>query len=84
MGVAPDIILNDTSGVPISLASLKGKYVLLDFGQLGADHVGKKNPNIVKNYNNYKSYGFDVYQVSLDRPKKVLNKINCHGSTFLI
>ena len=29
--IAPDIILNDTSGIPISLASLRGKYVLLDF-----------------------------------------------------
>ena len=68
--VAPDIILNDTSGVPISLASLRGKYVLLDFWAAWCRPCREENPNIVENYNNYKSYGFDVYQVSLDRTKK--------------
>jgi len=68
--IAPDIILNDTSGVPISLASLRGKYVLLDFWAAWCRPCREENPNIVKNYNNYKSYGFDVYQVSLDRTKE--------------
>ena len=68
--VAPDIILNDTSGVPISLASLRGKYVLLDFWAAWCRPCREENPNIVENYNNYKSYGFDVYQVSLDRSKE--------------
>ena len=68
--VAPDIILNDTSGVPISLASLRGKYVLLDFWAAWCRPCREENPNIVRNYNNYKSYGFDVYQVSLDRTKE--------------
>ena len=68
--VAPDIILNDTSGVPISLASLRGKYILLDFWAAWCRPCREENPNIVENYNNYKSYGFDVYQVSLDRTKE--------------
>jgi len=68
--VAPDIILKDTSGVPISLASLRGKYVLLDFWAAWCRPCREENPNIVENYNNYKSYGFDVYQVSLDRTKE--------------
>ncbi len=68
--VAPDIILNDTSGLPISLASLRGKYVLLDFWAAWCRPCREENPNIVENYNNYKSYGFDVYQVSLDRTKE--------------
>ena len=68
--LAPDIILNDTSGVPISLASLRGKYVLLDFWAAWCRPCREENPNIVENYNNYKSYGFDVYQVSLDRTKE--------------
>ena len=68
--LAPDIILNDTSGVPISLVSLRGKYVLLDFWAAWCRPCREENPNIVENYNNYKSYGFDVYQVSLDRTKE--------------
>ena len=68
--IAPDIILNDTSGIPISLASLRGKYVLLDFWAAWCRPCREENPNIVENYNNYKSYGFDVYQVSLDRTKE--------------
>ena len=68
--VAPDIILNDTSGIPISLASLRGKYVLLDFWAAWCRPCREENPNIAENYNNYKSYGFDVYQVSLDRTKE--------------
>ena len=68
--VAPDIILNDTSGVPISLASLRGKYVLLDFWAAWCRPCREENPNIVENYNNYRSFGFDVYQVSLDRTKE--------------
>ena len=67
--IAPDIILNDTSGIQISLASLRGKYVLLDFWAAWCRPCREENPNIVENYNNYKSYGFDVYQISLDRTK---------------
>ena len=68
--IAPDIILNDTSGVPTSLASLRGKYILLDFWAAWCRPCREENPNIIENYTNYKSYGFDVYQVSLDRTKE--------------
>ncbi|RPG64673.1 MAG: TlpA family protein disulfide reductase [Flammeovirgaceae bacterium TMED290] len=68
--IAPDIILNDTSGIPITLTSLRGKYVLLDFWAAWCRPCREENPNIVENYNNYKSHGFDVYQVSLDRTKE--------------
>ena len=32
----------DTLGNPVSLTDFRGKYVLLDFGQVGADHVGER------------------------------------------
>ena len=67
--IAPDVILNDTSGVPVSLASLRGKYVLLDFWAAWCRPCREENPNIVANYSKYKSEGFEVYQVSLDRNK---------------
>jgi len=55
--------------VPVSLASLRGKYVLLDFWAAWCRPCREENPNIVANYNKYKSEGFEVYQVSLDRNK---------------
>ena len=67
--IAPEIILNDTSGAPISLASLRGQYVLLDFWAAWCRPCREENPNIVQNYNKYKPKGFEVYQVSLDRNK---------------
>ena len=67
--IAPDVVLNDTSGVPVSLASLRGKYVLLDFWAAWCRPCREENPNIVLNFNKYKSKGFEVYQVSLDRNK---------------
>jgi peroxiredoxin len=39
------------------------------FGQVGADHAGKKNPNLVENYKNFKHKGFTIFQVSLDKEK---------------
>ncbi len=68
--IAPDIILKDTSGVPVSLASLRGKHVLLDFWAAWCRPCREENPNIVENYNKYKSKGFEVFQVSLDRNKE--------------
>tara|TARA_Y100001949_G_scaffold176257_1_gene188647 strand:+ start:585 stop:1715 length:1131 start_codon:yes stop_codon:yes gene_type:complete len=68
--IAPEIILNDTNGKPISLSSLRGKYVLLDFWAAWCRPCREENPNILENYNRFKDQGFEVYQVSLDRNKE--------------
>ena len=68
--IAPEIILNDTNGKPISLYSLRGKYVLLDFWAAWCRPCREENPNILENYNRFKDQGFEVYQVSLDRNKE--------------
>ena len=65
---APEISLPDPSGKVRSLSSMKGKVVLLDFWASWCGPCRKANPHVVEVYNKYKSKGFDVFSVSLDRP----------------
>lgn len=64
---APEISLPDPSGKVRSLSSLKGKVVLLDFWASWCGPCRKANPHVVEVYNKYKSKGFDVFSVSLDK-----------------
>jgi len=63
---APDFTLNDIAGNPISLSSLKGKVVLLDFWASWCRPCRIENPNLVKAYKKYHAKGFEVLSVSLD------------------
>lgn len=61
---------NDTIGKPVSLASFKGGYVLLDFWASWCAPCRHENPNVVKAYKQFKDKNFTVLSVSLDRPDK--------------
>ena len=77
---APEISLNDPEENQLTLSSFRGKYVLLDFWAAWCRPCRVENPNIVKMYNKYKNYGFEVFQVSLDRDKSTwINAINKDG-----
>jgi peroxiredoxin len=68
---APDFTLNDVNGVPVSLSSKIGtKLLLIDFWAAWCAPCRAENPNLVKVYNEFKSKGFDVLGVSLDRKKE--------------
>jgi peroxiredoxin len=73
----------DTTGVPVSLSSLRGKYVLVDFWASWCGPCRQENPNVVAAYNKYKNKNFTVLGVSLDKAKPAwIEAINMDGLTW--
>jgi len=70
---APDLVFESPTGEKISLSSLRGKVVLIDFWAAWCSPCRQENPNLVRTYKHYRDKefvngkGFTVYGVSLDR-----------------
>jgi peroxiredoxin len=64
--LAPDIKLFTPQGDSVSLSSLRGKVVLIDFWASWCGPCRKENPYVKAVYEKYKDKGFEIYGVSLD------------------
>jgi len=60
----------DTTDQLISLASFRGKYVLLDFWASWCGPCRQESPLLVKAYEKYNPKGFEILSVSLDESKE--------------
>ncbi|MCJ7448341.1 MAG: AhpC/TSA family protein [Bacteroidales bacterium] len=67
---APEISLPNPQGDTNKLSSTRGSVVLLDFWASWCTPCRRQNPTLVKVYDLYHKYGFQIYQVSLDKTRE--------------
>ena len=72
---APNITYTTLTGEKISMASLRGKVVLVNFWATDCLSCVKEMPDLINTYNTYKAKGFEVIAVAMpyDPPAQVLN-----------
>jgi thiol-disulfide isomerase/thioredoxin len=60
------------SGKPLSIASCKGKVVLVDFWATSSDSSRAELPQVMAAYRKYHDQGFEIIGISLDRDRAKL------------
>lgn len=65
-----EFVLPDSAGNSLSLASLKGKVILIDFWASSCGPCRKEHKNYLKAYTDYREKGFEILSVSQDTKRK--------------
>lgn len=81
-GPAPDFTLKNVDGTDVTLSSLKGKVVIIDFWAIFCPPCREEIPGFIELYNTYKDKGLEILGVFVDRDTSKVktfvesNKIN--------
>ncbi len=72
---SPDVTFTTLQGEKVTMDSLKGKVVLVNFWATDCSGCIKEMPDLINTYNQYKAKGFEVIAVAMpyDPPAQVLN-----------
>jgi peroxiredoxin len=68
--IAPEFEMATANGKNVSLSSLRGRYVFVDFWASWCAPCRAENPTIVKSYKQFKGKDFEILGVSLDDSKQ--------------
>jgi thiol-disulfide isomerase/thioredoxin len=71
----PDFNETDVAGQPLSIASHKGKVVLVDFWATWCMPCRIELPNVLQTYEKYHAQGFEIAGVSLDEDQPTLERL---------
>jgi thiol-disulfide isomerase/thioredoxin len=69
----PDFDEKDLAGNPLSIASHKGKIVMIDFWATWCPPCRAELPNVIATYQKHHTEGFDIIGVSLDEDRAKLD-----------
>ncbi|GAB4239528.1 MAG: TlpA disulfide reductase family protein [Ekhidna sp.] len=81
---APELSLQNPDGEVVTLSSLRGNYVLIDFWAAWCRPCRAENPNVVRVYQKYSDQNFEILGVSLDRSRDAwLKAIEADGLPWI-